>query len=269
MGGQPAGRRLRLDHLLVARGLARSRSTARQLVNDGAVVVAGQVERRPARRVGNDASVELRGREDSYVSRGGWKLAAALEHFGLDVQGALALDVGASTGGFTDCLLRDGARHVTTVDVGRGQLADSLRADPRVRVLESTDARHLPPLNPAPDIVVIDVAFIRLRDVLPAVLAATPRAGWALALLKPQFELPGRLVPRDGVVKDPALRNEALLDFLTWAGRESICITATAASALSGGDGNRETFLLLQPPWSGQRRRRSDYDEGDGDVASG
>ena len=269
MGGQPAGRRLRLDHLLVARGLARSRSAARQLVKDGAVSVAGRVERRPARRVGKDASVELRGRAVPYVSRGGWKLAAALEHFGLDVQGATALDVGASTGGFTDCLLRGGALHVTAVDVGRGQLADILRADPRVRALESTDARNLPPLDPAPDIVVIDVAFIRLRDVLPAVLAATPGARWALTLLKPQFELPGRRVPRDGVVKDPALRNEALLDFLVWAGREGICVTATAASALSGGDGNRETFLLLRPPWPDQRRRRSDYDEGDGDVASG
>ena len=269
MGDQPAGRRLRLDHLLVARGLARSRSAARQLVRDGAVYVAGRVETRPGRRVGDEAQAELRGRSIQYVSRGGWKLAAALEHFGLAVEGAAALDVGASTGGFTDCLLRGGAARVTTVDVGRGQLAPSLRADSRVRALESTDARDLPALDPPPDVVVVDVAFIRLRDVLPAVLGATPRARWALVLLKPQFELPGRRVPRDGVVKDPAERNSALLNFLAWARRNGLCVTASAASELPGGDGNRETFVLLRPPWPDRQLPGSDYDEGDGDVASG
>ena len=269
MGDKPADPRLRLDHLLVARGLARSRSAARQLARDGVVYVAGRVETRPGRRVGDDAQVELRARSIQYVSRGGWKLAGALEHFGLAVEKATALDIGASTGGFTDCLLRGGAAYVTAVDVGRGQLAPSLRADARVRVLESTDAREMPALEPSPDIVVVDVAFIRLRDVLPAVLAATPRARWAVALLKPQFELPGRRVPRDGVVKDPAVRNAALLDFLGWAGREGVAVVGTAASALSGGDGNRETFVLLRPPWPDRRRQGSDYDEGDGYVASG
>lgn len=269
MGDQPTGRRRRLDNVLVARGLARSRSAARQMVKDGAVYVAGHVETRPARRVADDAQLELRGRPNQYVSRGGWKLAAALEHFGLHVDGAVALDVGASTGGFTDCLLRGGAAQVTVVDVGRGQLAPSLRTDPRVRVLESTDARDLPALSPQTAIVVVDVAFIRLQDVLLAVLRATPRAHWALVLLKPQFELPGRRVPRDGVVKDPAVRNAALLDFLAWARRRGVCVAGTAASALAGGDGNRETFVLLRPPWPGGRIEGSDYDEGDGDVASG
>ena len=177
--------------------------------------------------------------------------------------------MGASTGGFTDCLLRGGAAQVTAVDVGRGQLAEELKADSRIRVLESTDARDLPTLNPLADIVVVDVSFIRLRDVLRAVLRATPRARWALVLLKPQFELPGRRVPRDGVVKDPGLRNAALLGFLAWARRDGFRVAATAASALAGGDGNQETFVLLRPPWPDRRRRGSDYDEGDGDVASG
>ena len=269
MGDQPTGRRLRLDQLLAQRGLARSRSAARQLIKDGAVFVAGRVETRPARRVSDDVPVELRGRSVPYVSRGGFKLAAALEHFGLDADGAAALDVGASTGGFTDCLLRSGAAQVAAVDVGQGQLAPNLRADPRVRVLESTDARALPSLDPSPDVVVVDVSFIRLRDVLPAVLAAAPCARWALVLLKPQFELRGECVPRDGVVKKPAVRNAALVKVLAWARRNGICVTATAASALSGGDGNRETFLLVRPPWPSRRRHDSDYDEGDCDVASG
>ena len=230
------------------------------------MLLAGRVEKRPGRRVSVDAQIEMRHRTPEYVSRGGRKLASALKHFGLGVDGAIALDVGASTGGFTDCLLRAGARHVTAVDVGRDQLAASLRADARVRVLERTDARDLPLLDPSPDIVVVDVSFVRLRDVLPAVLAATPDARWALVLLKPQFELRGVQVPRDGVIKDPRMRNAVLLDFLDWAVRLDICVAGSMASALTGGDGNQETFVLLQPPWPALH---SDYDEGDGDVASG
>jgi len=269
VGDQTADRRLRLDHVLVARGLARSRSAARQIVKDGAVYVAGRVETRPARRVADDVQLELRGRSVPYVSRGGWKLAAALEHFGLSVEGLVAVDVGASTGGFSDCLLRAGAAQVTSVDVGHGQLAERLRTDARVRVLERTDARDLPPLEPSPDVVVVDVSFVRLRDVLPAVLAATPHARWALVLLKPQFELPGRRVPRDGVVKEPRDRNLVLLDFLVWAAGRGIRVAGSVASALSGGDGNQEAFALLRGPWPSQRGTGSDYDGRDGDVASG
>ena len=266
MGDQSADRRSRLDHLLVRRGLARSRSSARQLVKDGLVVVAGRVETRPGRRADVDAQIKLRGRAADYVSRSGRKLAAALEHFGLAVDGAIALDVGASTGGFTDCLLQAGAQHITAVDVGRGQLAPSLRADSRVCLLERTDARALPPLDRSPEVVVVDVSFIRLRDVLPAVLTAAPHARWALILLKPQFELPGQHVPRDGVIKDARVRNGVLHDFLAWATRQGICVAGSVASTLSGGDGNRETFVLLRPPWP---TLPSDYHEGDGDVASG
>ncbi len=266
MGDRTSGRRARLDHLLVRRGLARSRSAARQMVKDGLVVVAGRVETRPGRRAEADAQIELRGRATEYVSRGGRKLAAALEHFGLGVDGAVALDIGASTGGFTDCLLRAGARHVTAVDVGRAQLAPDLRADPRVRVRERTDARQLPLLSPPPELVVVDVSFVRLLDVLPAVLTAAPHARWALVLLKPQFELRGMQVPRDGVIKDARVRNAVLLDFLDWAVRHDICVVGSTASALTGGDGNQETFMLLRPPWPAPH---SDYDEGDGDVASG
>lgn len=230
------------------------------------MLLAGRVENRPGRRVSVDAQIKLRHRTQEYVSRGGRKLASALEHFGLRVDGAIALDVGASTGGFSDCLLRAGARHVTAVDVGRDQLAASLRADARVRALERTDARDLPPLDPSPDIVVVDVSFVRLRDVLPSVVAATPDARWTLVLLKPQFELRGVQVPRDGVIKEARVRNAVLLDFLAWAARHDICVAGSMASALTGGDGNQETFVLLQPPWPALH---SDYDEGDGDVASG
>ncbi len=236
------------------------------MVKDGLVVVAGRVETRPGRRAEGDAEIELRGRATDYVSRGGRKLAAALEHFGLVADGAVALDIGASTGGFTDCLLRAGARHVTAVDVGRDQLAASLSADSRVRALERTDARDLPPLDPSPDIVVVDVSFVRLRDVLPAVVAAAPHARWALVLLKPQFELRRMQVPRDGVIEDARVRNAVLLDFLAWAARHGICVAGSMASALTGGDGNQEIFMLLRPPWPAPH---SDYDEGDGDVASG
>ncbi len=230
------------------------------------MLLAGRVENRPGRRVSVDAQIEMRHRTQGYVSRGGLKLASALEHFGLRVDGAIALDVGASTGGFTDCLLRAGVRHVSAVDVGRDQLAASLRADARVRALERTDARDLPPLDPSPDIVVVDVSFVRLRDVLPSVVAATPDARWTLVLLKPQFELRGVQVPRDGVIKEARVRNAVLLDFLAWAARHDICVAGSMASALTGGDGNQETFVLLQPPWPALH---SDYDEGDGDVASG
>lgn len=236
------------------------------MVKDGAVFMAGHAATRPGRRVAEDAQLEIRGRPAQYVSRGGWKLAAALEHFGLAVNGATALDVGASTGGFSDCLLQSGAAHVTAADVGRGQLAADLRDDPRIRVLESTDARGLPALKPAADVVVVDVSFIRVQDVLPSVFSATPQARWALVLLKPQFELAGHRVPRDGVIKDARLRNGALLGFLAWAARQSLCVVGSVASALAGGKGNRETFVLLRPPWPDLR---SDYDEGDGDVASG
>ena len=230
------------------------------------MLLAGRVENRPGRRVRVDAQIELRHQTQEYVSRGGRKLASALEHFGLGVDGAVALDIGASTGGFTDCLLRSGARHVTAVDVGRDQLAASLRADARVRVLERTDARDLPLLDPSPELVVVDVSFVRLLDVLPAVLTGAPHARCALVLLKPQFELRGVQVPRDGVIKDPQVRNAVLLDFLDWAVRLDICVAGSMASALTGGDGNQETFVLLQPPWPALH---SDYDEGDGDVASG
>ena len=269
MGDQAARRRSRLDRLMVCRGLARSRSSARQLVRDGVVCVAGRVERRPGRRISVNAQLEVRDCAAEYVSRGGRKLAAAFAHFGLSVDGASALDVGASTGGFTEYLLRAGAQRVVAVDVGREQLAPSLRSDHRVHVLDRTDARDLPPLVPSPGVIVVDVSFVRLRDVLPAVLRAAPQARWALVLLKPQFELPGRRVPRDGVIKDARERNRTLLDFLAWAARRGICVVGSAASALSGSSGNQETFVLLQAPCPNQPGIGSDYDGCDGTDVGG
>ncbi len=239
----------RLDLTLVDRGLAGSRSHARRLIHDGSITVDGVVVLKPAHRVAAEARLERVPGVVDYVSRGGRKLDAALAHFGLHVTGMRALDVGASTGGFTDCLLTWGAAAVVSVDVGSRQLHPRLRDDPRVESRERTDVRTLDPLAPPAELAVVDVSFIRLRDVLPAVARAAPTARWMLALLKPQFELPGAQVPRDGVIKDPLRRTATLLEFLRWCRDTGFTAVGAVQSPVSGGDGNRETFVLLRPPW--------------------
>lgn len=234
---------------MTQRGLVRSRSTARRLVLDGQVLVDGVREKRPARRVPVDAVVELDGAVPPYVSRAGRKLDAVLDHWHIDVRGCTALDVGASTGGFTDCLLRRGAARVIAVDVGREQMDARLRSDDRVHVLEQTDVRDLPVLSPEPDLVVIDVSFVRLRDVLGSVVECAGSVSQIIGLLKPQFELSGRDVPRDGVVKDHVTRNSTLTCFLRWSNLIGFNVVATVASHVTGGDGNQESFVLLRPPW--------------------
>ena len=241
--------RARLDQVMAQRGLTRSRSAARRLVLDGQVLVDGMLAKRPGRQVAVDAVVELDGVLPPYVSRAGRKLAAALDHWQIDVSGCTALDVGASTGGFTDCLLRRGAARVIAVDVGHEQLDTRLRADDRVHVLEQTDVRDLPLLRPEPDLVVIDVSFIRLRDVLGSVVACAGSVSQIIGLFKPQFELSGRDVPRDGVIKDHVVRNLTLTGFLGWANRTGFNVVATVASHVTGGNGNQESFVLLRPPW--------------------
>jgi 23S rRNA (cytidine1920-2'-O)/16S rRNA (cytidine1409-2'-O)-methyltransferase len=240
--------RVRLDSLLAERGLYPSRSRA------AAAVLAGEVHLGPGRRraekpgqlVAEDVQLDVAA-PPPYVSRGGTKLANALDAFGLDVAGRRALDVGASTGGFTDCLLQRGAAHVVALDVAYGELALSLRDDPRVTVLERLNARALEPsaLPYRPDLVVADVSFISLTKVLPAVLACTSERFDALVMVKPQFEVGRERVGRGGVVRDPAIRREALVTVAEAARREGAAVLGFASSGLPGPAGNRETFAWL------------------------
>ncbi len=197
----------------------------------------------------SDAAIEVDPEASRYVGRGGRKLAFALDHFGLDPSGLRVLDVGAGTGGFTDVLLQRGAAHVVAVDVGHGQLAAALREDPRVDVREGADIRDVAAIEPPVDAVVVDLAFIRLRDVLDSLVRAAPAAQWMVLLLKPQFELPGRSVPPDGVVKSQAQRDAVLQDFRTWLARAGFVEVGTCPSPVPGVGGNRETFVHLAPPW--------------------
>ena len=215
---RPAATRERLDVLLVARGLAPSRERAQALILAGRVLVGGQPATKAGTKYPADADLALHDLAPAaqYASRGGLKLAHALEAFALDPTGLAALDVGASTGGFTDVLLQRGARLVYAIDVGQGQLAWQLRSDPRVVVLERTNIRHLAhlPDHASGDCAVIDVSFISLRLVLPAVVALLVPGAWLVALVKPQFEAGKHEADRGGgVIRDPAVHRR-ILDFL-------------------------------------------------------
>ena len=245
-----AGRRRsrpRLDQLLVERGLAPSPERARALVMAREVRVDGAVATRPADAVAPDAALEVR-RGSPYVGRGGEKLAHALDRSGLDVRGLRCLDAGASTGGFTDCLLQRGAASVVAVDVGYGQLAQRLRDDPRVEVRERTNARDLRPLDPLADLATVDVSFISLSAVLPAVLRSLLPGGDVLALVKPQFEAAREQVERGGVVRDPLVHAQAVGRVATWALDRGLRVRGVVRSPLLGPAGNREFFLWLRAP---------------------
>jgi len=240
--------KVRLDTLLADRGLFPSRSRAAASVLAGDVLV-GEARRRaekPGELVAADAVVDVVA-APPYVSRGGVKLESALDALGLDVRGRRALDVGASTGGFTDCLLQRGAAHVVALDVAYGELAWSLRSDARVTVLERVNARGLScdALPYRPDLVVADVSFISLAKVLPAVLACCAARFDALVMVKPQFEVGRERVGKGGVVRDPALRREAVLGVARAAVGLGASVVGAAPSGLPGPKGNRETFLWL------------------------
>jgi 23S rRNA (cytidine1920-2'-O)/16S rRNA (cytidine1409-2'-O)-methyltransferase len=243
-------RRLRLDAELVRRGLARSREQAAELITAGRVMVDGQAAAKPASQVGVGAAIiiETVSDEPEYASRGGRKLAGALAAFpDLAVTGRRCLDAGASTGGFTDVLLRSGAAHVVAVDVGYGQLAWSLQTDPRVTVLDRVNVRHLKPeqVAPPPDLVVADLSFISLTLVLPALIGcAAPEADFVL-MVKPQFEV-GKNRVGDGVVRDPELRVEAVRAVAAAAGDAGLGVRGVTASPLPGPSGNVEFFLWLR-----------------------
>jgi 23S rRNA (cytidine1920-2'-O)/16S rRNA (cytidine1409-2'-O)-methyltransferase len=237
---------VRLDELLVARGLAASRAEAARLILAGRVRAAGAPADKAGRRLPDDAPVELV-QVSPYVGRGGEKLAGALAALGVAVAGRVCLDVGASTGGFTDCLLAHGARLVYAVDVGHGQLHPRLRGDPRVVVLERVNARHLDPARFAvrPTLATVDVSFVSLGKVLPAVAACLADPGEIVALVKPQFEVGRALVGKGGVVRDPARHAEAIRGVAASAGGIGLQVAGVVASALRGPKGNREFFVLL------------------------
>ena len=239
-------KRLRIDQLLVDRGLAAGRGEAQRLVLRGLVRIAGQPAAKPGQQVATDApiAVEPSGR---YVGRGGEKLAGALVAFCLPIEGRVAMDVGASTGGFTDCLLQHGARRVYAVDVGYGQLAWSLRQDPRVVVMERANIRTLSPAAiPEPvSLVTADLSFISLRLVLPALRPFLGAPADLVVLVKPQFEVGRRLVGRGGVVRDPAMREAAVRQVAAVAESAGYQVRGWAPSVLPGPKGNQEYFLWL------------------------
>jgi 23S rRNA (cytidine1920-2'-O)/16S rRNA (cytidine1409-2'-O)-methyltransferase len=239
--------KVRLDALLAERGLFPSRSRAAASVLAGEVRLAGgRRADKPGQLVPEDVEVEV-AEEPPFVSRGGIKLANALDATGVSARGRRALDAGASTGGFTDCLLQRGASHVVALDVGYGELHWRLRTDPRVTVLERTNARDVrgDELPYRPDLVVVDVSFISLAKVLPALLAATAPGFDLLGLVKPQFEAGRDRVGKGGVVRDPAVRRDVLLEVARAAKAEDAAVLGFASSGLPGPKGNRETFVHL------------------------
>nr|WP_277998809.1 TlyA family RNA methyltransferase [Moorella sulfitireducens] len=236
-----------MDVLLVQRGLFGSRQQAQAAVMAGEVLVNNVPADKPGEKVPVDAEIRLTGQPLPYVSRGGLKLEKALKVFNIDLHHKIILDVGASTGGFTDCALKHGASRVYAVDVGYGQLAWSLRRDPRVIVLERTNARYLErnTLGEAVDLATIDVAFISLAKILPAVLRCLKPEGEIIALVKPQFEAgPGR-VGKKGVVRDPAVHRQVLQEVMTASAALGLKIYGLTWSPISGPEGNLEFLLWL------------------------
>lgn len=244
--------RRRLDAEMVRRGLAPSRTAARQLVEDGKVLVGGAPAAKAARLVGPGEPVVVQGDPPRFVGRGGEKLEAALAGFGIDLAGALVLDAGASTGGFTDCLLQRGAAKVVALDVGHGQLHERLRADPRVVVVERTNVRDADLSQWGPfDAVVADLSFISLTAVLDALVGCCAPGGWLVLLVKPQFEV-GRVEASRGrgVISDPELWKQSVLRVSTAAADAGACIMGLMCSPLRGADGNVEFLLHLLRPGS-------------------
>lgn len=241
--------KVRLDQLLVDRGLAPSRTRAQGLILAGLVKIAGEVVDKAGKGVADDAVIDVVEAEHPWVSRGGVKLAAALDAFGLDVTGAHGLDVGASTGGFTHVLLECGARRVVAVDVGRGQLDWRLRSDPRVEVREGVNARHIQPADlPCPfDVITVDVSFISLRLVLPALRPLLAPAGALVALVKPQFEVGREQVGKGGVVRDEAAREAAIVRVIAAAAELGLECGGRLCSPIRGPAGNLEELILLRP----------------------
>jgi 23S rRNA (cytidine1920-2'-O)/16S rRNA (cytidine1409-2'-O)-methyltransferase len=252
----------RLDVLVVERGLVASRERARALILAGRVLVSEQKIDKPGTSVAQDSAIRLLGEDQPYVSRGGLKLAAALEHWKIDVKGRACVDIGTSTGGFTDCLLQHGAANVTAVDTGFGQIDMKLRIDPRVRLLERTNARLLEPRsltgsltgpveNKEKTLVVMDVSFISATLVLGPVLAAAPSLVEAVILVKPQFEAGREHVGKGGIVRDAAAHQLAIDKVANCVRSLSWQVVETIPSPITGAEGNREFLLYARAVSSG------------------
>ena len=242
-------KRVRLDKLVMQRELAGSRQQAQELIRTGQIVVDGIPRDRPAAQVSPGAHVKLVGPGLKYVSRGGHKLAHALDHFGVSPVGRTCADLGASTGGFTDCLLQRGAQKVFAIDVGYGQLDWSLRQDPRVVVMERTNARHLDTLPAPVDLVVGDLSFISLRLILPAIQQIAVAGAECVLLIKPQFEAGPEGLKKGGLVKDEVTRQAAIDQVVADASDMGFDVRGTVASPIAGArSGNVEELVHLFVP---------------------
>lgn len=240
-----AKRKERLDKLLVERGLVATRAKAQAYVMAGEVRVNEEVVTKAGMRISADARLELIN-QMPYVSRGGYKLAGALEQFEIDLTGAICADVGACTGGFTDVMLQNGAARVHAIDVGYGQLDWKLRSDDRVVVIERTNARYLETLGEAVNFVAIDTSFISLKLILPAVKNWLAESFDIVALIKPQFEAGKSQVGRGGIVKDPAVHRSVLEDILGWCVENRLFPAGLTRSSIEGSDGNVEFLVWLR-----------------------
>lgn len=234
----------RLDQAVVARGLAPTRSQAENWIRLGAVFVGGQAVTKPGFLVDDDAGIELKAGEQ-YVSRAGLKLASVATILGLHFRDAVVLDVGSSTGGFTDFALQHGAKKVIAVDVGTDQMHPSLQGHPAIELHEQTDIRDIHTLSAVPDLVIIDVSFISLRDVLPYVTQLCDKHTIIVAMVKPQFEATASHVKHKGVIKNDRMRRDILKDFEQWS-KQYVVILRKADSAVAGTKGNVERFYTLQ-----------------------
>ncbi|MCB2156150.1 TlyA family RNA methyltransferase [bacterium] len=244
----------RVDELLVEQGLAGDLAEAAGLVRAGRVHGADRRYEKPGESVRTNVKLSVKGREHPYVGRGGLKLAGALDRFGIEPTERACLDLGASTGGFTDCLLQRGARGVLAIDVGRGQLHERLIRDPRVTSREQTHLKDLKAADMPPELslVVADLSFISLRACIPMISALLPEGCEAILLVKPQFELPPGDVPEGGVVTDEAPRRKAVEEVLGAALEQRFVLLGAAASPVAGADGNREFFVYLKKPRGGE-----------------
>lgn len=235
-----------MDLLLLERGLASSREQARALIMAGSVAVGGRSMDKPGTRVDEGVALSVAA-PPKYVSRGGLKLEHALDAFRLDVSGHVALDAGASTGGFTDCLLQRGAARVYAADVGYGQLDWRLRSDPRVVVMDRVNLRYLTSLPELLDLATVDVSFISARKILPSIAPLLRSGGRVVLLVKPQFEAGRAQVGKGGVVRDPQVHRSVLLDLVAWAEREGLGVQDVVASPIRGPAGNVEFLALVAP----------------------
>lgn len=262
--------KVRLDVLLVNRGLAKSREQAKAVIMEGKVFVKGQREDKAGSMFDEAAPIEIHGQKLRYVSRGGLKLEKAVEHFDLKLKDRICMDVGSSTGGFTDCMLQNGAQKVYAVDVGTNQLDWKLRSDPRVVCMEKTNIRYLQPeqIGEAPSFASIDVAFISLRKVLLPVRELLTPDGQVVALIKPQFEAGREKVGKKGVVREKTTHLEVIREVLTYAWSIGFDILALEFSPIKGPEGNIEYLAWLQKTGRGQGEKDSCREEQEGKLPS-